>query len=97
MSIKFEYKIKLLSIQRLKGISFRFNVIQSLKMSSQLPTIFNSTFLTSGLSKGFFEFITKVGEARSKQVTKKKFESLESIEFLNFFTKILKNQIAGRR
>ncbi|CAG8525008.1 10778_t:CDS:10 [Rhizophagus irregularis] len=36
-------------------------------MSSQLPTIFNSTFLTSGLSKGFFEFITKVGEARSKQ------------------------------
>ncbi|GET00949.1 AP-4 complex subunit epsilon [Rhizophagus clarus] len=36
-------------------------------MSSQIPTIFNSTFLTSGLSKRFFEFITKVGEARSKQ------------------------------
>ncbi|RIA93751.1 armadillo-type protein [Glomus cerebriforme] len=36
-------------------------------MSSQFPTIFNSTFLTSGLSKGFFEFVTKVGEARSKQ------------------------------
>lgn len=49
-------------------------------MSSQLPTIFNSTFLTSGLSKGFFEFITKVGEARSKQV-KKKFEFLEFIVF----------------
>ncbi|CAG8636676.1 3665_t:CDS:10 [Funneliformis mosseae] len=36
-------------------------------MSSQLPTILNSTFLTSGLSKGFFEFVTKVGEAISKQ------------------------------
>ncbi|CAG8610711.1 17854_t:CDS:10, partial [Cetraspora pellucida] len=37
------------------------------KMNSQLPTILNATYLTSGLSRGFFEFVTKVGEARSKQ------------------------------
>ncbi|CAG8796791.1 22795_t:CDS:2, partial [Racocetra persica] len=36
-------------------------------MNSQLPTILNTTYLTSGLSRGFFEFVTKVGEARSKQ------------------------------
>ncbi|CAG8533986.1 10113_t:CDS:10, partial [Cetraspora pellucida] len=36
-------------------------------MNSQLPTILNATYLTSGLSRGFFEFVTKVGEARSKQ------------------------------
>ncbi|CAG8546169.1 21304_t:CDS:10, partial [Dentiscutata erythropus] len=36
-------------------------------MNSRLPTILNTTYLTSGLSRGFFEFVTKVGEARSKQ------------------------------
>ncbi|CAG8796815.1 32531_t:CDS:10, partial [Gigaspora margarita] len=36
-------------------------------MNSRLPTILNTTYLTSGLSRGFFEFVTRVGEARSKQ------------------------------
>lgn len=61
-------------------------------MSSQIPTIFNSTFLTSGLSKRFFEFITKVGEARSKQVSEKILNLFEFDLFmiisLNIITKL---------
>ncbi|CAG8450341.1 9270_t:CDS:10 [Diversispora eburnea] len=36
-------------------------------MSSQIPTLLNPDFLTSGLSRGFYEFVNKVGDARSKQ------------------------------
>ena len=36
--------------------------------TAKVPTLLNTTFLTSGLSRGLFEFVTKVADARSKQV-----------------------------
>ncbi|CAJ0826946.1 6161_t:CDS:10 [Entrophospora sp. SA101] len=36
-------------------------------MSSQIPTLLNPSFLTSGLSTGCFNFVNKIAEARSKQ------------------------------
>ncbi|CAG8612959.1 8865_t:CDS:10 [Paraglomus brasilianum] len=35
--------------------------------TAKVPTLLNTTFLTSGLSRGLFEFVTKVADARSKQ------------------------------
>ncbi|CAG8445318.1 5545_t:CDS:10 [Ambispora gerdemannii] len=36
-------------------------------MTSQLPTLLNTNYLTSGHSRGFFEFVSRVAEAKSNQ------------------------------
>ncbi|KAF0548392.1 AP-4 complex subunit epsilon [Gigaspora margarita] len=62
-------------------------------MNSRLPTILNTTYLTSGLSRGFFEFVTRVGEARSKQEE----DRYVSQEIVSLKTKLNHPDISSRK
>ncbi|CAG8578175.1 3787_t:CDS:10 [Paraglomus occultum] len=59
--------------------------------TAKVPTLLNTTFLTSGLSRGLFEFVTKVADARSKQEE----DLYVSEELLSLTKKLSKPEISS--